>query len=60
MVTISNAAYFASVRAVAPSILAAALPEPAAALKGVSAETENDASAAPRLPPSAAASPAPR
>ena len=30
MVTISNAAYFASVRAVAPSILAAALPETAA------------------------------
>jgi hypothetical protein len=62
MVTISNAAYFASVRAVAPSILAAALPETAAAIKDVSAETEDDASAAPmlRVAAPAAASPAPR
>ncbi len=49
MTIISNAAYFASMRAVAPSILAAALPETAAAIKTVSAETEDDASAAPML-----------
>jgi len=49
MVTISHAAYFASLRAVAPSISAASSPAARAALWRLSPDTENDDFAAPML-----------
>ena len=48
-VTISNAGYFASLRAVAPAIAASSSPAAAAALRNLSAETERDPLAPPML-----------
>jgi hypothetical protein len=49
MVTISRAAYFASLRALAPAISAASSPAASAALASLSPATELDATAAPLL-----------
>jgi len=49
MVTISRAAYFASLRAVAPAISVASSPAASAALASLSPATEQDATAAPLL-----------
>ena len=49
MVTISRAAYFASLRAVAPAISIASSPAATAALASLSPATEQDATAAPLL-----------